>query len=66
MSVHEGIATLTDDVDTWAQRAEAMRVAIHTAGIWSMRNRLIVRGFAYPWNAGDEEFFFFGPYSWRD
>lgn len=64
VSIADGVATLTGDVDTWRERAEAARVALGTAGIWGVHNRTTVRGVAYPWDEWDEEVVVLEPYWW--
>jgi osmotically-inducible protein OsmY len=48
--VKNGVAELTGDVDTWAERREADRVAFHTEGIREVDNWLTVKGQDYPWD----------------
>jgi len=50
VTVKNGVATLTGDVNKWAQRKEAGDVAIETPGVWKVDNRLTVKGFDYPWD----------------
>jgi osmotically-inducible protein OsmY len=50
ITVKDGLATLTGDVNKWSQRKEAGRVVIQTPGIWKLDNRLTVRGYDYPWD----------------
>jgi osmotically-inducible protein OsmY len=50
VTVKDGVATLTGDVNRWSQRKEAGNVAIQTPGVWKVDNRLTVRGFDYPWD----------------
>ncbi|MCW8985009.1 MAG: BON domain-containing protein [Thermoanaerobaculales bacterium] len=50
VTVKNGVATLTGDVNKWSQRKEAGNVAIQTPGVWKVDNRLTVRGFDYPWD----------------
>jgi len=50
VDVENGVATLTGDVDTWSERAEAAKVALETEGIWEVENRLTVSGFTYRWD----------------
>ncbi|UCB53454.1 MAG: BON domain-containing protein [Candidatus Zixiibacteriota bacterium] len=47
MTVKNGVAALTGEVNTWAERREAGRVAFHTEGVWEMDNRLTVAGYDY-------------------
>ncbi len=49
VKVNNGVAVLSGDVDTWAQRTEAARVTLNTEGIWRLDNRLLVNGYDYPW-----------------
>jgi osmotically-inducible protein OsmY len=53
--VKDGVATLSGEVGTWAERAEAAQTALRTPGIWSVHDRLTVRGVPYPWNGSNEE-----------
>lgn len=50
VTVKGGVATLTGDVDAWAQRKEAENVAFTTEWIWSVANKLTVDGYDYHWN----------------
>jgi len=50
VAAEAGVVTLTGDVDTFAERLEAARIASHAVGVWRVRNGLTVRGYAYPWN----------------
>ena len=50
VTVDDGVATLTGDVNTWSQRKEAANVVIQTPGIWKLDNRLTVDGYDYPWD----------------
>lgn len=50
VSVHNGVATLKGDVDTWSERREADRVAFRTPGIWAVDNQLTVNGYDYQWD----------------
>ena len=52
-TVLNGEATLAGQVDTWAQYAEAAKVAALTMGIRHVENRLSISGMKYPW----EKFF---------
>ena len=49
VTVKNGVATLTGEVDTWAQRRQAEEVAFNTEGIWKVDNRLQVKGYDYNW-----------------
>jgi osmotically-inducible protein OsmY len=53
VSVKDSVATLTGNVDTWAQRREAGRVAFGTEGVWKVVNRLTVKGYDYEWENWD-------------
>jgi osmotically-inducible protein OsmY len=53
VSVEEGVATLTGNVDTWSQRREAGQVAFDTEGVWKVVNRLSVAGYDYDWENWD-------------
>jgi len=50
VAAETGVVTLTGDVDTFAERLEAARIASHAVGVWRVRNGLTVNGYAYPWN----------------
>lgn len=50
VTVKNGVAVLTGDVDTFAQRREAGRMATMTSGVKSVLNHVTVRGVEYPWN----------------
>lgn len=60
VTVHNGVATLTGNVNNWAERAEATNVAINTPGVWKVDNRLTVDGYDYPWS----EYYYHGPYEY--
>jgi osmotically-inducible protein OsmY len=45
-----GVVTLNGDVNTWAERKEAGRVALETSGVWEVDNRITVKGHDYPWD----------------
>lgn len=49
VTVEKGVATLTGNVDTWAQRRQAEEVAFNTEGVWKVDNRLKVTGYDYKW-----------------
>jgi osmotically-inducible protein OsmY len=49
VSVKNGVAILTGEVDTWAQYRQAAEVAFNTEGIWKVDNRLTVKGYNYKW-----------------
>jgi osmotically-inducible protein OsmY len=48
--VRNGEARLTGDVNSWAERREAGRVALMTDGVKVLDNRLTVAGVNYPWD----------------
>lgn len=50
VQVKAGTVTLAGDVNTWSERQEAGRVALHTQGVLAVDNRLTVRGVSYPWD----------------
>jgi osmotically-inducible protein OsmY len=50
VNVKNGEAKLTGDVNSWAERREAGRVALVTNGIKVVDNRLTVVGVDYPWD----------------
>jgi osmotically-inducible protein OsmY len=68
VTTSNGVATLAGDVNTWAQRREAGRVALETQGVWKVDNRITVKGLDYPW----DEWHYKGSrsydpyYDWRD
>jgi osmotically-inducible protein OsmY len=47
VKVKNGIATLTGDVDTWAEYREAARLAALTDGVMSVTNQLTVASMTY-------------------
>ncbi len=49
VTVENGTATLTGEVDTWAQRHQAEEVAFNTEGVWKVDNQLKVVGYDYDW-----------------
>jgi osmotically-inducible protein OsmY len=49
VTVEKGVATLTGEVDSWAQREQAEEVAFNTEGIWKVDNRIQVKGYDYNW-----------------
>jgi len=53
VSVKNGVATLTGDVNTWHQRSEAADVAYTTKGVWEVKNKLTVEGYEYEWDDYD-------------
>lgn len=60
VTVHNGVATLSGNVNTWAERSEAATVAIDTPGVWKVDNRITVDGYDYPWS----EYYYHGPYDY--
>ncbi len=60
VTVHNGVATLSGNVNSWVERAEAGNVALDTPGIWKVDNRLTVDGYDYPWS----EYYSNGPYEY--
>ena len=61
VKVKDGVAIMTGDVDTWAERREAGRVAFMTQQVWEVDNRITVNGFDYPW----DEYHFKDPYAYN-
>ena len=55
VSVKDGVATLTGDLDTWDERLEAGHVALGTEGVWKVQNRLTVKGYDYEWEKWEYE-----------
>jgi osmotically-inducible protein OsmY len=55
VSVKDGVATLTGDLDTWDERLEAGRVAFGTEGVWKIQNQLTVEGYDYDWERWEYE-----------
>ncbi|MDA1017203.1 MAG: BON domain-containing protein [Planctomycetota bacterium] len=49
ITVSSGRVTLKGDVDTFAQRREAGRMAAFTAGVQSVQNQVTINGVKYPW-----------------
>lgn len=49
VKVKDGKATLTGQVDNWAQYREAAEVTLLTDGVWSLDNQLRVAAADYPW-----------------
>jgi len=66
VSVKDGVATLSGEVDSWAQRREAGRVAFDTEGVWKVENRLSVKGYDYDWEDWDSDFPSWGNDYWND
>ena len=62
VTVDNGIATLTGEVDTWYQRSEAADVAYTTKGVWEVKNKLAVEDYDYEWDDYD---FYNGPYAYH-
>jgi osmotically-inducible protein OsmY len=50
VTASDGVITLVGDVNTWAERKEAGRVALETVGVWKVDNRITVKGHDYPWD----------------
>ncbi len=50
VTVKDETATLEGNVNTWAQRTKAGDLALHTIGIRKVDNRLMVKGYEYPWD----------------
>lgn len=50
VTVENGIATLSGDVNKWSQRREAGIVAAETQGVRKVDNRITVKGYDYPWD----------------
>jgi osmotically-inducible protein OsmY len=50
VTVKNGVATLTGDVNKWSQRKASGEIAINTPGIWEVDNRITVKGYDYPWD----------------
>lgn len=46
-----GVVTLSGNVATWAERQEAARVALRTAGVIAVSNQLEINGVAAPWDS---------------
>jgi osmotically-inducible protein OsmY len=55
VAVKDGVATLSGEVATWAERTEAAETALRTPGVWCVRDRLAVQGVPYSWTGRDEE-----------
>ena len=49
VTVKDGRATLTGDVDTWSEYREAARVAFHMEGVRGLDNRLALGGKPHHW-----------------
>ena len=49
VSVTDGNVILSGDIDTWAQRREAGRMAFITDGVRSVQNRMTIESVDYPW-----------------
>jgi osmotically-inducible protein OsmY len=49
VKVRDGKATLTGQVDNWAQYREAAEVTLLTDGVWALDNQLQVAKAEYPW-----------------
>jgi osmotically-inducible protein OsmY len=50
VTVKSGVATLEGNVNSWDERHKAGDLALHTAGISEVDNRLTVKGVEYPWD----------------
>ncbi len=61
VQVKNGVVTLDGDVESWAHRREAAKVAYKTPGIWLVDNRVKVNGYEYDW----EEWFYNGNYQYK-
>jgi osmotically-inducible protein OsmY len=61
VDVVDGVAYLRGHVNTWSERAEAGRLASHTAGIWKVHNNLRVGSYPYSWDEWDEDYYY--PYT---
>lgn len=55
IAVTNGNVVLSGDVDTWAQRREAGRMAFFTTGVRSVQNRITIQGVRYPWEEWNSE-----------
>lgn len=55
VTVNSGNVVLTGDVDSWAQRREAGRMAFFTTGVRSVQNRVTINGVRYPWEDWNSE-----------
>lgn len=55
VNVKDGVAVLSGDVDTFAQRREAGRMATMTAGVQRVLNHVTVRGVEYLWDEWEED-----------
>ena len=55
VTVKDGVATLEGDVNSWDQRHKAGDLALHTAGVSEVDNRLTVKGIDYPWDEHHRE-----------
>jgi osmotically-inducible protein OsmY len=69
--VKNGKATLTGEVNTWAEYNEAGRLAFLTNGIWAVDNKLSVKGYKYKWDEFDTNPDIYNynndfPYPWYD
>jgi osmotically-inducible protein OsmY len=50
VAVHDGVATLSGDVYTWAERRDACINALRTRGVEAVDNEITVEGVDYPWD----------------
>ena len=55
MAVKDGVAVLTGDVDTFAQRREAGRMAPMTSGVQRVLNHVTVQSVEYLWDEWEED-----------
>lgn len=55
VKVTSGRIVLEGDVDTFAQRREAGRIAVLMTGVLSVQNRLTVKGVNYPWEDWNDQ-----------
>jgi len=51
VAVDGGVVTLSGNVQTWAERQEAARVALRTTGVTAVSNQLEINGIAAPWDS---------------
>jgi osmotically-inducible protein OsmY len=55
VEVKEGSVTLSGNVDRWAEREAAARVAYDTPGVWRVFNQIHVTGYPYLWENQDDQ-----------
>lgn len=53
VSVENGVATLTGEVDIWNQRKQEGDVACSARGAWKVKNKLAVASYHYDWDYFD-------------